>query len=241
MKQAALLVAGLFFALSVTAQQQKEALKGNGQIIHENREIVTYNKIKVNGPFEIDLIPQQTNCIAIEGDENIVSIITTEVKDGTLFISTLNEQPVVPTRKGKLKCKVPYISLQEISLTGSGKIISNEIIRSDNFKVTVDGKGSISVAVNALNIDSWILGSGSITITGAAQKFMCKVVGCGIIQGYELKSEKVVAFISGSGDAKVNSTSAISGKIIGTGNITFSGEPKEKALRLLGSGSFNRF
>lgn len=240
MKQAALLVAGLFFALTVAAQKQ-ETLKGSGKIIQDNREITTFGKINVNGPFEIDLVQSQANTISIEGDDNIISIITTEVKGDTLFISTLNEQPVKSSRRQKVKFKIPYQSLYGISLVGSGKITSNKIIRSDNFKVTVDGAGSITVSVNAKNIDSWVLGPGSICLKGTAQKFMCKVVGSGVIQGYELESENVVAFISGSGNAKVNSISAISGKIIGAGNITFSGEPKEKALKLLGSGSFNKF
>lgn len=243
MKQAALFVAGLFFALTVTAQEQKETLRGNGNIVKENREITTYNKISVNGFFEVELVPAENNTVLIEGDENIINILTTEVKDGTLFISTVNEQPVIASRKHKIKFKVPYSTLQEISLIGCGTITSNKIIKSDNFKVTVDGPGSIALSIKAVHIDSWVLGSGTINIKGTAQKFMCKVVGSGNIKGYGLNAENVVAFISGSGNAQVNSTTAISGKIIGTGNITFSGEPKEKALKLLGSGSgsFNRF
>lgn len=240
MKKATLLVAGIFFALTITAQESKITVAGNGKIIKEKREISDFNKIAVSGSFEVLLTSGNTGNITLEGDQNILEVIDTEVLNGTLTIATKNNLNVRPSFTNKIKIKVPVKYLENISLTGCGTINSRKIIRSGKLKATVDGPGSINILVASTDATAWILGSGCITISGTTDNFNCKIVGAGTIKASDLEAKNVTASISGSGDAKVNSKLALTGRIIGTGNIAFAGEPKKTDLKYMGTGTYNK-
>lgn len=239
MKKAALLVAGLFFALTLTAQESKITVAGNGKISKEKRDISDFTKISVSGPFEVSLISGDTGKLSLEGDENILEILDTKVVNGTLTIATENNVNVRPSRTSKIKIKIPVKLLDHISLNGCGSISSKKTIAAQKLKVHLDGPGSINLRVNTADASAWILGSGNISINGITEKFDCRIVGAGTIDAYNLDAKQVTAAISGSGDAKVNSTLALTGRIIGTGNIAFAGEPKQTDLKYMGNGNFS--
>lgn len=237
MKLATLFVAGLFFAQTLSAQE-KTTLVGNGNIIKEKHQVTTYTKLKVNGPFEVDLVSGEPGTISIEGDENILQLTTIEVAEGILSISTQNEQPVNPSRGNKIRIKVPFKSMEHIALIGCGSINSGRTLKSENFKATVDGPGTINATIKADNTEVWVLGSGTINISGTSQKFTCRIAGSGTVKANGLEAKNVIASVSGAGEAKVNSTKAITGRIVGSGNIAFSGRPEETDLKFSGSGNF---
>lgn len=240
MKKAAVLAAGLFFALTVAAQETKSVTVGNGKIVTEKREISDFTKLKVSGPFEVRLSHSDAGKVTIEGDENVLAVIDTEIADGTLTIATKDGQPVKASIGHTIKIKLPYKDIEQITLTGCGTITNRGMLRSPKLKAAVDGPGNITIGVVSGDVTAWVLGSGSIKIEGTTNTFSCKVVGSGTIKAEDLAAKEVVACISGSGDVKVNSEKAITGRIAGTGNIAFQGEPKEIDLKHLGTGSFSR-
>ncbi|MCO6149015.1 head GIN domain-containing protein [Flavobacterium sp. NRK1] len=240
MKKAALLVAGLFYALTLTAQELKTTIEGNGKIITERRDIAEFKKIKIIGPFEVKLISGNSRQITLEGDENILALITTDIDNSTLNITTKNNQYIKASRKNTVKIKIPYTQLENIALIGCGSVTSKGIIKSPYLKATLDGPGSIDLSLSSTEAEAWILGSGTINLNGTSEKLTCKVIGSGIIKAKHLESNEVIANISGSGNINVNSIVSITGKIIGTGNIAFAGEPKQTDLKYLGAASFTK-
>ena len=238
MKKAAMFFAGLCFALTVTAQEKKERVVGNGENAKEKRETgAAYNKIKVTGNFEVAVVAGETGTLTLEGEENLLSLITTEVKDGALSISA-GDNFLVPSRNKKITIKVPVGLLTEVSLKGCGTINVKSTVRND-LKVLLDGPGQINVSVNSRDVHACVLGSGEIKIDGRADSFECKVVGSGIVKAYGLKAPYVNAIVSGSGDVQANSSKSLKGRISGSGNIAFAGEPSETDLKHSGTGKFS--
>ncbi|PZR21336.1 MAG: hypothetical protein DI539_08215 [Flavobacterium psychrophilum] len=239
MKKAALLVAGIFFALTAAAQQNQPLVIGNGKIKKEKRDISDFSKISVTGSFQVFLTSGDTGKISLEGDENIIQIIDTNVSNGTLTIATHNNEKIRPSGTNKLTIKVLYKFLENITLNGCGTIVSKNVIRGNKLKVTLDGPGHIDITTDQTDLIAWILGSGDITIDGAAKQFECKIVGSGTVNAYYLEARHVTAAISGSGDAKVNSSHFLKGRIAGNGTIAFAGQPKETDLKYMGNGTFS--
>lgn len=238
MKKAVMFFAGLCFTLTVTAQEKKERVEGNGENTKEKREISDdYAKVKVTGNFDVSLLPGETGAITLEGEENLVSLITTEVKDGTLNIDT-GSKFLVPSRNRKITVKVPVNQLTEVSLKGSGTIQVKNTVKN-NLKVLVDGSGLINLAVNSQNVQACVLGSGEIKIDGKADNFECKVVGSGSVKAYGLNSPNVTALVSGAGDVQAYSSQKLKGRISGSGNIAFAGEPADTDLMRSGTGKFS--
>lgn len=237
MKKAAMFFAGLCFALTATAQEKKERVQGNGDTAKEKREITTqFDKVRVTGNFDVVLVSGTTGTITLEGEQNLISQITTEVADGALAISS-GDKFLAPSKNKKITVKVPVGDLSEIVLKGSGSINVKSRIRTD-VDVMIDGCGSIEAYVVADRVKACVLGSGEIKIDGQAQSFDCRVVGSGSVKAYDLKAPIVSAVVSGSGNVETNSSKSLKGRISGSGNIAFAGQPSETDLKHSGTGKF---
>lgn len=240
MKKAALFAAGLFFTLMGTAQEKKTVVAGNGHIAKETRDITTFEKVTVNGNFEVTLVSGDAGTIKLEGEDNLLALITTEVKNGTLTIDSKHSQFLKPSRNKTITIKVPVQSITEVVLNGSGTINVKKRIKND-IKAVVDGSGSINLTTSNNDVAAWVLGSGEINIEGKTQTLDCRVIGSGTVVATSLEANYVSALVSGCGDVKANSIKSIKGRISGSGNIAFAGEPVETDLKHSGTGKFSRY
>jgi hypothetical protein len=230
MKTALLLAAWICFALPATAHTQQTPKPAK-----EERTVGTYQNIKANGPFKVTLVNGEPGTLTLNGEAQMLDIITTEVTDGTLQIYLADGKALPLTQK--VEIKVPFKQLDRIDLVGSGQIDVNRTIRND-IKVTLDGCGSINLKAYNDNVDACVLGQGEIRLEGNTDNFTCKIIGCGHIAAYSLDAENVKACISGSGTIETECKTALTGRISGNGNITFSGNPDKKDLMRSGQGEF---
>ncbi|WP_294824954.1 head GIN domain-containing protein [uncultured Flavobacterium sp.] len=237
MKKAAMFLAGAFFALTAAAQEKTERIQGNGENTKEKREVSAgFDQVKVTGNFNVVLVSGQTGTITLEGEENLISQITTDVSEGELAISSGNKL-LISSRNKKITVKVPVDDISRITLKGSGCIDVRPTMHAD-VELTLDGCGQIKAYVAAAKVKACVLGNGEISISGKAADFECRVVGSGSVKAYGVESPLVNALVSGSGNVEANSTKAVKGRISGSGNIAFVGEPKETDLKHSGTGKF---
>ena len=237
MKKVLLIVACLFIASTVVAQNTVLDIEASGTKIKDKRYIPDFDKIKVTGPFEVTLGTSDKNLI-IEGSDNIVALITTEVKDGQLVIAFKDALTFKPSKNNKITIRVSFNTLNEISLYGSGSVNSNKKV-TNAVKVKLNGSGSIALNLYCPKAEAILVGCGTITVKGYSQTFNCKLTGSGSVAALELESDIVDAYLSGSGVVKVLSNKAITGRINGSGTIAFSGEPQGQDLKRIGSGKFS--
>jgi hypothetical protein len=240
MKKATLFVAGLFFALTVGAQEKKEVLNGNGQMGKTELQTESFDRIRVKGTFCVALVPGNEKTITLEGDENIIKAITAEVENGRLTIATKDDQPIKPSKGTEIKIRVPFGKLTEVTLVGSGCITSKKTI-TNNIKATVEGCGSITLTSNCISAEANVLGPGCITIKGQTVDFNCRVIGSGNIKAETLNADIVKATVSGTGNIDVKSNKAITGRISGAGKIAYTGEPGTQDFKRIGQGEFSVF
>jgi len=236
MKNLVVLAAVFLFTFTATAQDEA-FIEGSGKTIKDKRMVTEFDKISVNGPFDIILTGEATGTIEVQGSDNITGLIATEVKDGTLEIAVKKGNRFKPSRYNKITIRVPFIILNEISLNGSGSITSNKKI-STSAKVKLNGSGSIVLSIYSPQTEAVLIGSGSIVLTGSSENFSCKLTGSGSVRAIELESTIVDALVNGSGSVKVSSSKAITGRINGSGSIAFAGHPEGQDLKRTGSGDF---
>ncbi len=230
-KAAVLLAAWVCFALPATAHTVGETAKTT----KEQRQVGDYQNLKVDGPFKVTLVGGDAGTLTLKGETEMLSLITTTVSNGTLDISLAEGRELPATQK--VEIEVPFKLLNRIDLKGSGSIDVNKTIKN-KVKVTLDGCGSISFRADTSDVETCLLGQGEINVKGVAKNFTCKIIGCGHITGYQLDADNVTACISGSGTIQTACNKKLTGRINGSGNIVFSGNPEAKDLRRSGQGEF---
>jgi hypothetical protein len=237
MKKAILFIAGLFFALSATAQQHN-LLVGNGKKIKQVKEAGTFNAIAITGPFEVKLRESASSEIVMEGSENIVSLVEIKITEGTLNIALPQDVKLQADKNNRVYITVPYTALNSIYLKGSGSVTSKNVF-TNPVNVAVDGSGKINIKLDTPQAKAVVLGTGSIKLSGNAATLICNVSGSGDIDANNVKSDITEALVSGSGNINVCCKHTIKGRISGSGNIAFAGNPEQQDLKRSGSGEFS--
>ena len=227
----------LLFTLSASAQWwgKGERIKGNGNLKTEKRKTTDYDGVSVGGSFDVLLVKGKEGNIKIEGEENILPYIITEVKNGNLEVKVKKGYNIKTT--SKLVVTVPVKEIEKVSLGGSGNVKGSLTLKSENLKLSLAGSGNMDLDVDTKNLKTSVAGSGDIKVSGETDNMKCSIAGSGNIKGYELQANSVKASIAGSGNISASVKNEINASIAGSGNIYYKGNPPKVKSSTAGSGS----
>ncbi|MCL7754960.1 head GIN domain-containing protein [Polaribacter sp. Z022] len=226
----------LMLTFTINAQDwfSNKRIKGNGNVVTVNRTTSDYDAVSVGGSFDVILVKGNVGKIKIEGEENIIPYIETEVTRDVLKIKYKKNTNIRTTRR--LTITVPYKSLRSVALGGSGKISGKSLIKTNDFNVSLGGSGDITLNVDADEVKASIGGSGNINLQGTSNELTCSIAGSGSIRAYELKTDEVYANVAGSGSIKTTVKSKIKAKLVGSGSVYYKGNPTHVDSKSVGSG-----
>jgi formylmethanofuran dehydrogenase subunit C len=191
------------------------AVHGSGTKAAQTRKLPAFSGIEFNGAGQVTAKVGGEPSITLEIDDNLLDIITTEVHDGRLIISSSESYS---TSLG-LTATVTAPELESYCQRGSGDVVI-EGVQGDRFAAELFGAGNIRASGNAGRATANIAGSGNIDLTG-------------------LSAKDVTAEIRGSGDVRIGAAQTLSASIFGSGNIRYHGDPKVQH-HIFGSGTVRK-
>ena len=228
-----LLIALTLLSYNVTSFVHKK-VKGNGSITTKTHTTSDYHKVDVFGSMDVILEKGTEGTIRVTTDENIHQYVIIESNKGVLNIKIKNNVNI--NTKKSIHIKVPFTSLDNVSLTGSGNVLTNDQIKSDQFEAEISGSGEMNLDIDVNRVDAKVNGSGDLKILGTATGLDIKVIGSGYFDGECLISQNVEAKVTGSGGAVVVAKSSIKARVIGSGDIEYLGTPSASDNKVIGSG-----
>ncbi len=204
---------------------------GNGVKVSETRNVPLFTSVELDGAVDIIITIDEPGPLTITGDEKILPIILTEVKDGRLIVRAKQSysarlQTVINVSTG---------SLTAVATNGSGDI---RVTGPNNspLSVAINGSGDTYVAgIDNESLKVTVNGSGDAYVAGQTANLAAAVSGSGDIDAGKLVARAVVARVAGSGDIDVHATDTLAGTVAGSGSIRYSGKPHVTAA-VAGSG-----
>ena len=94
--------------------------------------------------------------------------------------------------------------------------------------------------MNHNNLSLNISGSGDILAIGKVQKLIANINGSGDLMLSKLNTNHATVTINGSGDAAIWASESLKGKINGSGDIEYYGDPQNVQSKVNGSGEINK-
>ncbi|PBI84976.1 hypothetical protein BSF41_38870 [Flavobacterium sp. ACN2] len=223
----------LFMAINSNAQTK---ISGNGTVTTETRTTGDYDGIRISGFFDVDLVSGKEGKIILKGEENLLSKIKVEVEGNELKVYVERGVQLRTSMGKKIQVTVPFEKISAVTLSGSGDVKSKNKINSDSFSAKLSGSGNFDLDVDSRNFDLALSGSGDIVLKGKADSFTSKISGSGNVNASNLKSQTVDVTVSGSGNSVVTCESSITGRVSGSGNIKYLGNPEKRDVKVSGSG-----
>ena len=229
----------LLLAAITNVNAQWKKIKGNKNVITATRNVAHFQEIKSSGSFHVILTDDKTGTLEITAEENLMEYIETSVSKDILKIN-FKKGHNIQARK-KITIKVPIESIKSLSLSGSGEITSKVAIKNDQLTLNTSGSGDIYLKkIKSKEVFARMSGSGNITIAGKTKKLDVKISGSADFQGKNLDSENTSIKISGSGNATVVAQNSLKGKVTGSGDIYYKGEPQNVNVKANGSGEVHK-
>lgn len=237
MKKSILLIAVLCIATSIQAQKK---IKGNGNMTTITRTTSDYDGISCAGSFDYVLVAGKEGTIKIEGEENLLQYIITDVNDGKLVVKTENRINLQSSNNKTIKITIPFKDIDNVSLSGSGDLWNENTISSTNLNVSLSGSGDLKLNIEASSVKATLAGSGDLTLKGKTGDLDASVSGSGDFHGFDMMSNNTEVSVNGSGDADVVSNERLKARVAGSGDIRYKGSPKNEDTKVAGSGSIGR-
>ncbi len=176
----------LAFCTISSAQWRQEKIKGNGKIISKEIKTNSYETLSIGGSFHVTLIEGNEGNIKLTGEENILEYVVIECTDSELKIHTEKGFQLLTSKGNKIEIQIPIQEIQKINLAGSGKIIGDFILKSDELTVSLAGSGVIKLGLQTTNVEVKLAGSGSIELKGQTQKLEAGLAGSGTLKAQDL-------------------------------------------------------
>ncbi len=214
-----------------------EKIKGNGKVTTITRTTTDYDGISCAGSFDYILVAGIEGKITIEGEENLLKYIVTEVKDNKLIVKTEKHINLRPSLNKTIKITIPFKDIDNVSLAGSGDLTNTGPITATDLKVSLAGSGDMVLTIETTSVKGSIAGSGDLTLKGNTNNLEANVAGSGDFHGFNLQANNTDVSIAGSGNAEVVSKESLKARIAGSGDIEYKGNPKKEDSKVAGSGS----
>ncbi|MEQ8714265.1 MAG: head GIN domain-containing protein [Cyclobacteriaceae bacterium] len=206
----------------------------------EVRALADFTSVKVEGAGNIYLTAGDKSQVEIrlKNDSYALSDIITDVSGSRLWIDykekgTFKSAP-------KVDLWITYKSLEEISVSGAGKISTENTIKANRFVLDCEGAESAHLELDVNELIATMSGAGSFNLSGRADQQELEVSGAGSINAEDLVGQTVIAEVSGVGSLYVHGTERLKGTVSGVGKIRYKGDPKVQDLNNDGIGSIKR-
>ena len=176
--------------------------QGSGMRKTEKRELPAFTSIETTGAFQVEVTCQKPASFEIETDDNILSLVQTEVKNGVLHVTTTQSYHSA----GGIKLRITVPDLASLKSTGAGKFLVTEV-KSDKFQIES-------------------IGAATVTASGQSKALTVSSTGAGKIDAHDLRADKAEVNVTGAAGVEVNVSDELDVTVSGAGRVVYSGNPK---------------
>ena len=177
-------------------------IKGSGKRVMEKRNVTPFTSISTEGAFSIDITCQKDLGVEVEGDDNVLSLVTAEVSNNVLRLrNTKNYSSSEPV---KFRISVP--DLEGLSVSGAGRI---EIKGLNNDKFEIDSSGAPT-----------------INVSGKTKLIDIDSSGAGRIDSHNLHAARGVVDSKGVAQIDIDVADQLDVTVSGPSSVYYRGDPK---------------
>ena len=201
MRKLALLLLLLPLLAAGCHHEMRSQIKGSGKRVVQKREIKPFTSISTEGAFEIEVTCQKDPSLEVEGDDNVLELVTADVSGNVLRLkSTKNYSTSEPVR---FKINVP--NLEGLTVSGAGRIEIKDM-KNDRFEIDSNGAPNINVSGSTKAVD--------INSNGAAK-----------IDTQNLHAARAVVESNGVSRIDLDVTEQLDVTVSGPSSVTYKGDP----------------
>ena len=179
-------------------------ITGSGVAAKEIREVAEFDKLRVRSALHVNVTVGGEPAIVVTADDNVVSLVQTELKNNTLSIGMQENTSINAKNKIEVELTVPYLT-------------------------ELDSSGATHVRVSGLSDEEFTVetsGASTVTLSGDVGQLDVDASGASKVDAKMLTAQEITVDASGASSIMVCSTDTVTGDASGASNIAISGTPR---------------
>src|SRR5215208_2068972 len=176
-------------------------ITGSGKRAMEKRQVAAFTSISTEGAFNIEVACQKGPSLEVEGDDNVLEYVSTEVSNNVLRLKNTKGYSV-----GELvKVKISVPNLEALSVSGAGRI---EIKGMNNEKFVINSNGAPSISAS-----------------GTTKSIYINTNGAGKIDTHNLRASRAIVESKGVSRVDLDVADQLDVTVSGPSVVFYKGDP----------------
>ncbi len=199
----------------------------NNSVVLEERRVGEFTRVALTGDGRVEVSQGNVCSLTVEAAEDVLPLVTSEVRDGELVLGVRREGPGGRLRRKRLdvRFRVTLVSVSGLTLSGAGRMDAPSIV-AGSLSLVVSGAGALEVGrLGARSLDVVLSGRGSCEVAGKVGTQRIRLSGAGSYVAPDLESAAAKVVVSGSGDAVIRVRDTLDARVSGTGSVRYHGAP----------------
>jgi hypothetical protein len=188
-------------------------VRGSGNRQREERKVAAFTSIVTDGAFDITVVSQKQNALEIEGDDNVLPLIGTDVSGNVLHIKQKSGYSV--SQPIKITISVP--DLESVTSNGAGRMKITDL-KNDSFELDVNGAPALEASGETAFLKIKANGAGNID-TRRLRAARADVNSNGVTQIDLYAREQLDVVVSGPSNVTYEGDPVVNQKVNGPGSI----------------------
>jgi hypothetical protein len=176
-------------------------VRGSGNRQRQTRPVAPFTSISTEGAFEIEIVSQKPFALKIEGDDNILPLIGTDVSGSVLYIK--NRRGYSVSQPIRIAISVP--DLEGLASSGAGRLKVTGL-KNEKFEVDINGAPAIEVS-------------------GETNLLKIKANGAGTIDTHRLRAANADVNSNGVSNIALYARDQLDVVVSGPSHVTYEGSP----------------
>ena len=218
----------LFSALAIAVLQpsafsQSEAKTDNENMVTREVPVSSFDQLKANGIFQLQLSQGDKESVRIEADESLQPLFEVKNEGDRLIISMKKVNDKQLKGKGKMKVYLTFKNLKAMDLGVVGNITSTGTLHFTDLHLKNESVGNISLQLTATNLTMNNSSVGNVALSGEAEAATFRNSGVGSLEAAAFVVQNIDIENDGVGNAEVNAAKKLSVKQSFLGKVSNKG------------------
>jgi hypothetical protein len=212
------------------------AVVGSGVSRQEARTIDAFHEVEAGNSLLVNITvdPGAKPSLKISGDDNLVPLVESVIRDGTLVLRVKEGTSMKP--KLPIVAEVIAGELEGVDASGAARITVKGVVKTKRF--AAEASGAAQVVVEGLALSEAIAdasGASQIELSGSAASLKVEASGAGQVKARALQVDDANVSIDGASVVVVRVSNSVAGELSGASQLDVSGNPAKKSVSTSGA------
>jgi hypothetical protein len=209
---------------------------GSGVSKEETRPLDAFHALDAGNALQVLVLitPGAKPSLKISGDDNLVPLIESVIRDGTLILRVKDNSSISP--KLPLLAEVVAGELDGVEASGAASVKVKGGAKVNRFTASASGAAQVSVeGVESSQAVASTSGASHVGLSGSAASLKVDASGASQVKAEALQVEDADVSISGASGVSLRASKSVNGDVSGASQLELHGSPAKKNVSTSGA------